>query len=65
MASAFLRTVANRCLAAERECSEPGSKKEFREIAQQLLRRANEMDGKVPPVAIRRGAPSDRKGDPD
>jgi hypothetical protein len=65
MGSAFLRTVANRCVAAARECSDPRAKQEIHEIAQQLLRKANELDGKLPPVPIRKGAPSGRKGDPD
>jgi hypothetical protein len=65
MGSGFLRTVANRCVAAARECSDPRAIKEFHEIAQQLLYKANELDGKLPPIPIRKGAPSDRKGDPD
>jgi hypothetical protein len=62
MGSGFLRTVADRCLAAARECSDSRAKQEFHEIAQQLLRKANELDGLLPPVPITKGPPSDREG---
>ena len=64
MGSGFLRTVANRCLAAARGCSERGPKQEFHEIAQQLLRKANELDGLLPPIPITKGAPSGREDNP-
>ena len=64
MGSGFLRTVADRCLAAGKDCVDPRAKKEFHEIAQQLLRKANELDGLLPPVPITKGPPSDREGNP-
>ena len=44
MESSSLRAVAGRCLAAARECFDLHAKQEFREIADDLIRKADELD---------------------
>jgi hypothetical protein len=56
----FLRGVALRCLGAARECSETAAKSKFYDIAEELLRKANEIDGLLTSVSIRDPAPVSR-----
>jgi hypothetical protein len=58
----FLRGMALRCVGAARECSEAAAKSKFYEIAEELLRKANEIEGLLTSVTIRDPAPesSDR-----
>jgi hypothetical protein len=62
MNSDFLRAVALRCLGAARECSEATAKSKFYDIAEELLRKANELEGLLVPVPIRNPAPKDGDG---
>jgi hypothetical protein len=56
----FLRGMALRCLGAARECTETAAKSKFYDIAEELLRKANEIEGLLTPVAIRDPAPLSR-----
>ena len=56
----FLRGMALRCLGAARECSEAAAKAKFYEIAEELLRKANEIEGLLMSVSIRGPAPEGR-----
>jgi hypothetical protein len=56
----FLRGVALRCLGAARECSETAAKSKFYDIAEELLRKANEIEGLLTSVSIRDPAPENR-----
>jgi hypothetical protein len=50
-----LREFALECLIAERGSSQPTEKDSFRVIAERLVRRANELDGVLPPATVARG----------
>jgi hypothetical protein len=56
----FLRGVALRCLGAARECTETAAKSKFYDIAEELLRKANEIEGLLTSVSIRDPAPETR-----
>jgi hypothetical protein len=56
----FLRGVALRCLGAARECTEIAAKSKFYDIAEELLRKANEVEGLLTTVVIRDPAPESR-----
>jgi hypothetical protein len=56
----FLRGMALRCLGAARECSETTAKSRFYDIAEELLRKANEIEGLLAPIALRGPAPESR-----
>jgi hypothetical protein len=56
----FLRGMALRCLGAARECTETAAKSKFYEIAEELLRKANEIEGLLTSVSIRDPAPESR-----
>jgi hypothetical protein len=59
----FLRGVALRCLGAARECTETAAKSKFYDIAEELLRKANEIEGLLTSVSIRDPAPENRNRD--
>lgn len=63
MNSDFLRNVALRCLGAARECTEPGAKTKFYDVAEELLRKANEIEGLIPPASRRHATPKDGEDD--
>ena len=63
MNSDFLRNVALRCLGAARDCSDSTAKTKFYDIAEELLRKANEIEGLIPPMSRRHTAPKDGEGD--
>ena len=43
--SHYLFQLACRCIDASRECSDHRAKEAFRDIAEDLIRKANELDG--------------------
>jgi hypothetical protein len=45
MQSIYLRVLAGRCRAAARNCCDLGARQEFRDIADELIRKADELDG--------------------
>jgi hypothetical protein len=61
----FLRGMALRCLGAARECTEAAAKSKFYEIAEELLRKANEIEGLLTSFSIRDPAPEIRNRDRD
>ena len=66
MESWSLRALSGRCLAAARECFDLHAKREFREIADELTRKADELDRFGHSfVDIRRGSGESREGQRD
>lgn len=57
MQGGFLREIAARCLSAARQTLEREAKETFVAIAEDLLRKANEVDGLIPPAPLRRQPP--------
>lgn len=54
MQGRFLRDIATRCLIAARQCFECEAKETFIAIAEELTRKANEVDGlNLPPPFTR------------
>jgi hypothetical protein len=45
----FLRQTALRCLAIARECADKAVKAKLYDLSEELIRKANEVDGTKPP----------------
>jgi hypothetical protein len=50
----YLRVIALRCFAVARECSDDRSRRKLIEIAEELLCKANEVDGTPLPITAKR-----------
>jgi len=48
----FLRRAALQCLAIARECSEISAKRKLYDMSEEMLRKANEVDGTVAPIKV-------------
>lgn len=49
MTKHFLRQMALRCLAIAGECSDEAVKAKLYDLSEELLRKANEIEGTTPP----------------
>jgi hypothetical protein len=45
MKASYFFSLAKRCLSAADECLDRRAKEEFQQIAEELIRKANELDG--------------------
>jgi hypothetical protein len=58
----YLRVTALRCFAVAQECSDDGSKRKLIKIAEELLCKANEVDGSTVPITTLKIDPDKLKG---
>jgi len=56
MGGAYLKAMAERCLIAAHMTADMRAKNDFCEIAKDLIRKANEIDGLIPRAALPRYA---------
>ena len=52
MQGEFLRRAALQCLAIARECAEITAKRKLYDLSEEMLRKANELDGTLQPIKV-------------
>jgi hypothetical protein len=62
MDASYFRTLAARCLSASRNCFELRAKEEFRQLANEFLQKADEVERVDLPIAMTTRGAGEREG---